>query len=224
MGDPVIESRQRILDAAVALFSEKGFDGARVSEIAKAAGVNKALIYYYFKSKDDILEGLISGFIDELMSFSIGAVTELFETDSMKITPDNVVSFGSQREKEQYMQVSARYLKSLASFLIGRRRVLRVLLVESLKKGPSGNILLRLTDILGTDGDLHRFSQSRGMDYTADQRLLIYKFFLGMIPAISLAVYYDDWIEHYGTSGEELEKGFIDMLSGIVPAIVEQFS
>jgi TetR/AcrR family transcriptional regulator len=45
------KARERILKAAKEIFSEKGFDGARMDPIAQTAGVNKALIYYYFKSK-----------------------------------------------------------------------------------------------------------------------------------------------------------------------------
>jgi TetR/AcrR family transcriptional regulator len=46
------QTRARILDAAVREFSEHGLAGARTEAIAQAAGVNKALLYYYFKSKD----------------------------------------------------------------------------------------------------------------------------------------------------------------------------
>lgn len=45
------ETRERIVNASIQLFSEKGFDATRVNEIARAANVNKALIYYYFKTK-----------------------------------------------------------------------------------------------------------------------------------------------------------------------------
>lgn len=47
-------SRVTILEAAEAIFAEGGLAGARTDAIAKAAGVNKALLYYYFKSKEDI--------------------------------------------------------------------------------------------------------------------------------------------------------------------------
>ncbi len=49
------DKRRRIIDAAVEVFAEKGFFGARVSEIADAAGVADGTIYLYFKSKDDVL-------------------------------------------------------------------------------------------------------------------------------------------------------------------------
>jgi TetR/AcrR family transcriptional regulator len=47
-------SRQRILDAALQEFSAEGLAGARTDRIAAAAGVNKALIYYYFESKENL--------------------------------------------------------------------------------------------------------------------------------------------------------------------------
>ena len=50
--------RERILDAAVRVFAEKGFYGAKVSEIAREAGVADGTIYLYFKSKDDLLISL----------------------------------------------------------------------------------------------------------------------------------------------------------------------
>ena len=48
------ETVQRILHAAEAIFAEKGLAGARTTAIARAARVNKALLYYYFRDKEDI--------------------------------------------------------------------------------------------------------------------------------------------------------------------------
>ena len=47
--DPVA-AKQALIAAAVAEFATKGFAGARVDEIASAAGVNKQLVYHYFES------------------------------------------------------------------------------------------------------------------------------------------------------------------------------
>ena len=51
---PVPDTRERILDAAKAAFHERGTSGARMQEIADAAGINKALIHYYFNNKDTL--------------------------------------------------------------------------------------------------------------------------------------------------------------------------
>ena len=51
-------TRERILDVALDLFVEKGFDKSSLREIAERLGFSKAAIYYHFASKDDILMGL----------------------------------------------------------------------------------------------------------------------------------------------------------------------
>src|SRR5271163_4609911 len=49
-------TRERILDIALDLFIEKGFDKTSLREIAEKLGFSKAALYYHFASKDDILE------------------------------------------------------------------------------------------------------------------------------------------------------------------------
>src|SRR6185369_14703328 len=51
-------TEQRILDAAHAVFIRRGTAGARMQEIAEEAGVNKALLHYYFRSKDKLAEAV----------------------------------------------------------------------------------------------------------------------------------------------------------------------
>jgi TetR/AcrR family transcriptional regulator len=48
------DTKARILAAADAVFMRRGIDGARMQEIADRAGVNKALLHYHFRSKDDL--------------------------------------------------------------------------------------------------------------------------------------------------------------------------
>jgi TetR/AcrR family transcriptional regulator len=53
------ESRAAILKAAVREFAEEGVAGARTDAIARSAGVNKALLYYYFKDKEAIYRAVL---------------------------------------------------------------------------------------------------------------------------------------------------------------------
>ena len=55
---PPTDTRQRILDVALDLFIEQGFDGTSLRQIAEQLGVTKAALYYHFESKDDILMAL----------------------------------------------------------------------------------------------------------------------------------------------------------------------
>ncbi len=52
-------SNDDLLDAAAAAFADKGYDGARMDEIAKAAGVNKATLYYRIGDKDAIYTAVL---------------------------------------------------------------------------------------------------------------------------------------------------------------------
>jgi len=49
-----------ILNAAKEVFFKKGYDGARMQEIADEAGMNKALLHYYFRSKDKLFEAIFN--------------------------------------------------------------------------------------------------------------------------------------------------------------------
>ncbi|MDQ0995446.1 TetR/AcrR family transcriptional regulator [Phyllobacterium ifriqiyense] len=53
----------KILTAAVEIFSRKGLDGARIVEIAKASGLPKGNVYYYFSSKEEIYNAAIDHLI-----------------------------------------------------------------------------------------------------------------------------------------------------------------
>jgi AcrR family transcriptional regulator len=53
-GQAKTDAKSRILDAADDIFVRRGIDGARMQEIADHAGVNKALLHYYFRSKTEL--------------------------------------------------------------------------------------------------------------------------------------------------------------------------
>ena len=52
--------RDRILDGALEVFKEKGLEGATMDEIANSSGFGKATLYYYFKSKEDVLSEILN--------------------------------------------------------------------------------------------------------------------------------------------------------------------
>ena len=55
-----MSSREKIINAAIDVFAERGRHGARMDEIAVRAGINKAMVYYYFRSKENLhLEALV---------------------------------------------------------------------------------------------------------------------------------------------------------------------
>src|SRR5438445_5319498 len=71
------ESRAAILEAAVREFSREGVAGARTDAIARAARVNKALLYYYFKDK----EALYNAVLDQVFGGLVAAIGEVLSRD-----------------------------------------------------------------------------------------------------------------------------------------------
>jgi TetR/AcrR family fatty acid metabolism transcriptional regulator len=73
---------QRILEAALEVFARKGFHEAKISEIARAAGVADGTIYLYFKNKDDLLISLFEAklqAINEGLRVHLEGVTDVRE-------------------------------------------------------------------------------------------------------------------------------------------------
>ncbi|MBC7794093.1 MAG: TetR/AcrR family transcriptional regulator [Clostridia bacterium] len=73
------EKYQRILDAALEVFSEKGFYEAKVNDIARVAGVADGTIYLYFKNKDDLVASLVDTlfeFINERIKLALYGITD----------------------------------------------------------------------------------------------------------------------------------------------------
>src|SRR5579864_6782665 len=74
-GEPK-KTRAAILKAALEEFSHEGVAGARTDEIAHRAGVNKALLYYYFKDK----EGLYAATLDEVFAGLSSKIQEALDS------------------------------------------------------------------------------------------------------------------------------------------------
>ena len=65
-------SKVRILEAATTLFAKKGFDGASIREICKAADVNLCMISYYWGGKRELYEGIIENILEKQLEYSKG--------------------------------------------------------------------------------------------------------------------------------------------------------
>lgn len=61
-----LSTEEKILNAAVEVFIRDGYDGSRMQNIADLAGINKALLHYYFRSKDQLFEKV---FDEKIKSF-----------------------------------------------------------------------------------------------------------------------------------------------------------
>jgi TetR/AcrR family transcriptional regulator len=70
------ETRERILDAAHAVFLRKGTAGSRTQEIADEAGVNKALVHYYFGTKAALADAIFERALAEITPKMFGILAD----------------------------------------------------------------------------------------------------------------------------------------------------
>jgi AcrR family transcriptional regulator len=193
------ETRRKILAVSERLFARKGFDGTRVADIAAAARVNKALIYYYFKNKDAILEEVIVGFVAACVTRAADAVAHA----------DDALSAGAVRE----------LLSSNLRFLEQNRNILRIMIMESLKTTTRVPHLIRaIGPRNGSFGgrradEMILQMREKGMGIGPSlQETLVNEFFTQSVPAIFYVLFRQAWTAHFGVREAELRKWFIEAI------------
>ncbi len=89
--DPSIRINE-ILDVADYLFFTKGYDATTINDITKKMGVAQGMLYYYFKSKEEILEKMLDRHADSLMT-EIKTIIDLNSspTEKISLTISNVL-------------------------------------------------------------------------------------------------------------------------------------
>jgi len=135
----------QLLDTAESLFSQKGFDGTSVRDIAEAAGINTAMISYYFGSKEKLME-------------------EIFERKSLNIKEKvaNLLKDDSLDPLEKMYSLVDMYIEGILS----RKTFHRILLCEQIiNQNPS---IITMLDKMKTKNseyinDLIRLGQKKGM-------------------------------------------------------------
>ncbi len=104
------DKRRQILDAAITVFSEKGFHKSRVSDVARAGGVADGTIYLYFKSKDAILIAIFEEAMREMIAGVQAATAQL--TDPMdrlrRFAVFHMENVEQQRATAKVLQVELR--------------------------------------------------------------------------------------------------------------------
>ncbi|TSB47770.1 TetR/AcrR family transcriptional regulator [Alkalicoccobacillus porphyridii] len=75
------ETYKQIIETAFSMFSEKGFDQTSLSSIAAEIGISKPAIYYYFKSKDELIKSLFDTIVQEIQSITYIDLKEMNTTN-----------------------------------------------------------------------------------------------------------------------------------------------
>ena len=109
------ERRNQILDTAEEVFAKRGFDEARMDDIAAQSGLSKGALYWYFKKKDDIIAGLL----DRVFRKSIEALRRI-AAEPLSVR-DRILQIGEQISRD-YQSLSRLMPIALEFYAIALRQ------------------------------------------------------------------------------------------------------
>lgn len=167
--------KNEILDAAHALFSQRGFDGTSISDIIGKVDVARGTIYYHFKSKEDILDALINrysdGLIDAVQKAADNKDVPVMERLANALAAMNIEESTGQELIEQMHrpQNALMHQKSRKALLMGVTPILAEVICEGVKEGvfatpfpyESMELLMAYVSTVFDDGFLALTEQER---------------------------------------------------------------
>lgn len=195
-------TRKRILDVAERLFAQGGFHATSVDRIARTAGVNKALIYYHFADKGDLVQALFTRIVEEVEAHVAR------RSAPRRGEPRR----GAPRRGRRAAGV-ADEIRDELEFLRERRRILAVLLAEALRGEDRDNYLFRCATLAlehehGAPAGGERGSRPRLGP--GEQRRQVHEFFTGFVPLIAFVTLGDRWCDFVGGDRTWLVDDFLD--------------
>lgn len=220
-----IETRERILNASIHLFSKKGFDATRVDDIAKAANVNKALIYYYFKSKEDIMDTIINSFLDRAVSIAMDfihtSIVQMIKDGYLDIQPDRL-HFISEEAVQLFLNNTYMFCEHVVDFMIDNRYIIRVLMFESLKNGRYHDILFRLFNFTRdkNENPFYKTIYEADQDFTYSEEMMVFKLLFSIIPLVNFAAYYDNFKAITSWDDEKLRGLLLGSFQRLVSSLI----
>ena len=135
------ERKEEILDAAEKLFAAKGFDNTSTGDILDAVGIARGTLYYHFRSKEEILDGVIQRMTDKLVGDAAAIVRKkefpVLERLTKAIMALNVESKIGHEIMEQVHrpQNALMHQKMQATLLAGILPILTELIEEGTQQG-----------------------------------------------------------------------------------------
>ena len=182
------DSRSRILAAALDEFAAKGLAGVRVDQIARLAGVNKAMIYYHFASKEDLFNAVFQGEMADLKNH-LAVIT----------------SARDLRTREG--QIAA--VEAVLAYAAERKKFLSILLSSALMQPDVQQHLFQLLDVSAAAG-LSVEDEGGGKAASPDEQALLHELFTGLLPLVTFVLLRQGLVSYYGWDEAGLNQCFIE--------------
>ena len=186
-----IDSRKKILNAALIEFSDKGYHGARVAQIAKRAGVSQALLYYNFHSKEAIFNEITDEFIQSL-------VKHIANTYLINVGTDGPEEFKDTEYSSSF------------NYVLGKRREISLLLLQALQKGQGHKWLYSMWNEVNQKTRAQLFA-NRGFkaDRMEEFTNKVVDYFFIFMPIMMYGALGEEWVKENGGSIEETNQALI---------------
>ena len=114
------ETLQRISEAGISLFLAKGYDATTLDEIAAEAGISRRTFFYYFESKEDILLGYVSVYVESLKT----AIRESASDTPFNTVQDAVTKVFGCIETSKLLAI-VRFMRASMTLGVKRRKDLQ---------------------------------------------------------------------------------------------------
>lgn len=183
-----IPTKKRILNAAEEVFSEKGYDGASVSEIAKRAGISKTQIFYYFENKKDLLNDIIKECMSDMLPYK-NALWDKVDINSN----DDLIKF----------------VDAISKILETKRDVIRIGLIESFKNMQTDVSIFEILEPIFKDSlsksknlDLDTIDEDKKIEYIMNMT------FHSLIPLYSYYILAEKFNDYYNVDSEKSKRMF----------------
>jgi len=220
-----IEAKERIIKASIELFSQKGYDATRVNDIASAANVNKALIYYYFKNKQDILDFMVRSLLNNAVSITMDYINtnivDMIKKGYLDIEPDRL-HFLDDDAIHMFLQNTYAFYERVVDYAVEHRDVIRILMLESLKSSKHQDSLFHFMDFMVNNekNPIFKTISNADQDFNYSDEMVLFRFFFTIIPIVSFAAYYDDYKAASSLSDDELKNTFLRVSKIITSSMI----
>ena len=179
------EKQRQIMEAAEGLFAEKGFDGTSVRDIAEEAGVNIAMISYYFGSKEKLMESLFQ-YRGQYITLQLESMLQNRDMSSLQKAYgliDNYMErimklqcFHKIMSREQMANVKGATTKLIHELKRRNQELIQQLISEGQKRGEfkkNIDVPLPMASLIGTVGHIvttqHYYRKLNNLEGMSDE-------------------------------------------------------
>jgi len=160
-----MDKKEQIIEAAIELFAQKGFEGTSIRDLATKAEVNVAMVNYYFGSKDKLFEALVElkaasarvtleGLLRDKSLTSIEKIDRIIDSYIDRLFLNR--RFHRVLHQEMIMNQRESLQESITTLLLPNSLAIKAIIEEGIEKGQfkSVDVTLTMVSLMGTINQL----------------------------------------------------------------------